>query len=202
MVTYLGCIFDETLSGESMALNVLKKGNNRLKFLYRKNRFLTKSLRRLLCNAIVQPNLDYACSSWYPTLTKKLKDKLQSLQNKCIKFCLQLSYGDEINRRNLIEMNWLNVSDRVDLCHIASVHKFIHKKCPSYMNDIFTYALQRGVRTRRSFLRLHTPLRSTNMGKNCISYCGPSLWNNLENYLKGVINLNSFKHKYKDKILN
>ena len=40
-VTYLGCILDESLSGESMALNVVSKINTRLKFLYRKNIFVT-----------------------------------------------------------------------------------------------------------------------------------------------------------------
>ena len=34
-VKYLGCILDETLSGDSMALHVISKVNSRLKFLYR-----------------------------------------------------------------------------------------------------------------------------------------------------------------------
>ena len=55
-VKYLGCILDETLNGESMALKVLNKVNSILKFLYRKNKFLTPSLRRLLCNAMIQPH--------------------------------------------------------------------------------------------------------------------------------------------------
>ena len=37
-VKYLGCILDETLSGESMALHVLNKVNSKVKFLYRNNR--------------------------------------------------------------------------------------------------------------------------------------------------------------------
>ena len=45
-VTYLGCIFDETLSGESMAIHVINKINYRLRFLYRQNTFLNFSLRR------------------------------------------------------------------------------------------------------------------------------------------------------------
>ena len=39
-VTYLGCILDEDLSGESMATKVIGKINGRIKFLYRKNKFL------------------------------------------------------------------------------------------------------------------------------------------------------------------
>ena len=62
-VTYLGCILDETMSGESMALKVINKINSTLKFLHRKNKFLTPVLRRLLCNALVQPQFDYASST-------------------------------------------------------------------------------------------------------------------------------------------
>ena len=58
-VTYLGCIFDETLSGESMATHVINKVNSRLRFLYRQNKFLDIPLCRLLCNATIQPFFDY-----------------------------------------------------------------------------------------------------------------------------------------------
>ena len=46
-VKYLGCSMDETMSGEAMALNIIYKINNKLKFLYRKNDFLTATLRHL-----------------------------------------------------------------------------------------------------------------------------------------------------------
>ena len=70
-VTYLGCILDNILSGEHMAAKVLNTVNNRLKFLYRKQKFLSLSLRRLLCNALIQPHFDYACVAWYPLLNKR-----------------------------------------------------------------------------------------------------------------------------------
>ena len=70
-VTYLGCVLDNDLSGESMATKVLGLINGRLKFLYRKQRFLTDPLRRLLCNALIQPHYDYACPAWYPSLSKR-----------------------------------------------------------------------------------------------------------------------------------
>ena len=77
-------------SGESMALNGVDKINSRLKFLHRQNRFLTLPLRRLLCNALIQPLFGYACTAWFPNLSKKLRLRLQATQKKCIKFCLQL----------------------------------------------------------------------------------------------------------------
>ena len=44
-VKYLGCMLDETMSGETMALSVINKINNKQKFFYRKNRLLTATLR-------------------------------------------------------------------------------------------------------------------------------------------------------------
>ena len=40
-VSYLGCVLDENLSGEPMVLQVIKEIRTRLRFLYRKNRFVS-----------------------------------------------------------------------------------------------------------------------------------------------------------------
>ena len=78
-VKYLGCVLDQSLSGESMAFNVIDKVNSRLKFLHRQNRFLTSSLRRLLCNALIQPLFVYACTDWFSNLSKRLKLHLHKI---------------------------------------------------------------------------------------------------------------------------
>ena len=72
-VTFLTCILDETLSGESKNITVINNINSLLRFLYRQNRFLNVSLRRLLCNAVTQPFFDYVCNAWYPNVNKNLK---------------------------------------------------------------------------------------------------------------------------------
>ena len=99
-VNDLGCVLDESMSGETMALRVIEKINFRLKFLYRKNRFLDVPLRGLLCNALIQPHFDYACTAGYPNLSKELKDKLQVTQNKCIRFCLKLHSREQISNEH------------------------------------------------------------------------------------------------------
>ena len=60
---FKGCILNETMSGESNALKVINNINSRLKFLHRKNKFLTLALCRLLCNVLIQPHFDYALSA-------------------------------------------------------------------------------------------------------------------------------------------
>ena len=74
-VTYLGRLLDENLSRESRATKILGKINVKLEFLYRKQNFLDSSLRRLLLNALIQPHFDYAFTSWYQMLNKRLFEK-------------------------------------------------------------------------------------------------------------------------------
>ena len=113
-VKYLGCMLDETISAERMALSFINKINNKLKFLYRKNRFLTPTLRQLSCNALIHPRFDYACSAWYPNLTKKLKTGIQTSQNKCIRFCLQLEKMTHISHKEFETLNRLPVAERYE----------------------------------------------------------------------------------------
>ena len=174
-VTYLGCILDdESVSRESMALNVVFKINTRLKFLCRKNKFLSPQLRWSLCNALIEPHFDYACSVWYTNLNKKVKTKLQTLQNKCVRFCLQLDNKTHAGITEFKQINWLPVNYRFRQCLAANVFKFFDDKCPLYMKDVFD----------KSTMKLSQPLRRTNNGQHCISFLAPSVWNNLPNELK------------------
>ena len=95
------------MSGESVALKVINKINSRLKFLHRKNKFLTPALRRLLCNVLIQSHFDYASSAWHPSLTQKMKNKIQITQNKCIRYCLQLDKITHISKNEFETLNCL-----------------------------------------------------------------------------------------------
>ena len=110
-VTYLGCELDENLSGEAMVLKIINKINGRLRFLNRKNRYLSPHLKRLLHNDIIQPHFGYACSAWYPNLNKKFKGKLQAIQNKCIRLCFLPDNRSQIGKE-IEQINWLCVSGR------------------------------------------------------------------------------------------
>ena len=58
-VTWLGCILEETMPGESTH-KVISKVNAILKSLHLKNKYLTPNLRHVLCNDLTQRRFDYA----------------------------------------------------------------------------------------------------------------------------------------------
>ena len=195
-VTYLGCILDNDLSGESMATKVLRLVNNRLKFLYRKQKFLTLSLRRLLCNALIQPHYDYACSAWYPSLNKRLSKKIQTSQNKCIRYCLNLDNRAHVGIDEFIKINWLPTKERVAQCICVNIFKFFNKMSPQYMSEIFHPSHSR-YNTRMATLKLNLPFRQSCLGQKTISYLGPNTWNNLAAETKLRRSVNTFKHDIK-----
>ena len=79
-----------------MVTKVLGRINGKLKFLCRKKLFLSGSLRRMMCNSLIQHHFDYACSAWYPNLNEKYMKKVQIAQNECIRFCLFLENRAQI----------------------------------------------------------------------------------------------------------
>ena len=111
--------------GEPMAYKTIKKINPRLNYLFRKKHFLTTNLRRLLCNALIQPHFNYACTAWYPNLSKKLKNKIQTTQNKCVRFCLNLDKMAHISQNEFEKLNWLPISNRINQCILSTTYKFV-----------------------------------------------------------------------------
>ena len=197
-VTYLGCILDENLSGESMATRMLGKINGKLKFLYRKHNFLDGSLRRLLLNAIIQPHFEYACTSWYPMLHKRLSKKIQAAQNRCICFYLKLKNTSHIGAAEFKAINWLPTKNRMDQCVCINVMKFFNgTTAPAYSAEIFHPAYL-GLITQRSKFKLEIPFRKSTSGQKCLSYLGPKIWNSLPSDLKSANNPNTFNIRSKE----
>ena len=184
-----------------MALSVFNKINNKLKFLYWKNRFLTPTMRRLLCNALIQPPVDCACSAWYPNLNKKLKNRIQTSQNKGIRFCLQLDKMTHIPHKEFETLNWLTVTERFSQCINSTVLNYVNNQCPNYLNQDFQTSLENNIQTRGSFLKLKCPFRKTTVGQMALPYLGPTIWSKTTDTLKRTKNLNTFKHNLKEHYL-
>ena len=135
-----------------------------MSFLYRKQSFLNSKLRRMLCNALIQPHFDYACSAWYSNLNKNSTKKLQIAQNKCIRFCLGLDNRSHIGVNEFKTINWLPVQNRYEQCVSVSAFKFCKGLGPAYMSDIYSL-IENPRNTRRSEYKMKQPFKLTTMTK-------------------------------------
>ena len=85
-VKYLEIEIDQHVSGEEVAKYVICKANARLKCLYRHAKYLDRNCRQLVCSSLIQCLFDYASCSWFSGQNAKFKNKLQTTQNKMVRF--------------------------------------------------------------------------------------------------------------------
>ena len=183
-VTYLGCVLSECLTGKSRAMQICEKVSSEPKVLYRKNRFLSKDFRRLLWNTLIQPHFDYACVAWHPNLDKKNKNRLQVLQNQCMRFYLQMDSRERIGTEHFGKINWLLIDQRFKQCLSTTVFKFFSEMCPQYMNKTYATANQNNTVARNSSLKLFQLLRTKALAQKCLPYLRPFTWNGLPDDVK------------------
>jgi hypothetical protein len=151
-IKYLGITIDQNLSFCSMTESVLKKANSRLKFLYRKKEFhtqhtkkflyrkkefVTQHTKKFLVMSLIQCHYDYACSVWYSSLTQSLKNKLQTCQNKIMRFVLNLDSRAHIDPSLFKSLNWLPVHRRVEQIMLCYIFKIKNGLSPDYMSEHF-----------------------------------------------------------------
>ena len=142
----------------------------RLKFLRRQAKCLNLASKRLLSSALIQCHMDYACSSWYHGLQKNLKHKLQILQNKTIRFVLDLTPRSHIGYSEFNRVNWLPVRFRVQQIVSTNMHRLIHGNAPLYLREGISMVQERhSYNTRNSVLSLILP-RVNSSGDKSFSY--------------------------------
>jgi len=198
-VKYLGVTLDQDMSGTTMGTSVIKKVNSKIKFLYRKRVFFGVKERKMLCSALLQSNFDYACNSWYRGLQKKLRDRLQTAQNKIIRYILNYHCRQHLGFADFNKLGWLNVSGRVDYLSLNLMYSIFNNSAPSYMCNVDLVCHSH--HTRRSNLCFVLPQVKT-QGSNSFKYCGIKLWNDLPFNVKCAQTKDEFKKRCKGFLMN
>ena len=195
VVKYLGVHIDKYLNFEFIVANIVKKVNGRLKFLYRNANCLDPRSRKTLSTALIQCYFDYSCSSWYSSLGAGMTKKLQILQNKVVRFVLDLGPRTSINCDKLDSVKMLSVPDRVKQLRINHVFNIFHGKAPGYLCENFNVnqGNTRGA-TNINFIVPNSKLSS----KNTFTYQAISDWNKLPISIKSITNKEQFKKGVKD----
>ena len=150
------------------------------------------ALRRVVCNALIQPHFDCTCSAWYPNLTKKLKHRIQTAQNKCMCFCLQLDKLKHKSHEEFERWNWLPVTYRFKQCINTIAYKYFNEQCPNYLNEGSDVAIENNFQLRGSFQKSKCPFCKRNTSHLVLSYLGPTFWNKTSDKLKRTKNLNTY----------
>ena len=114
--------------------NVVSKSNVRLKFFYRQVKNVNLKTKKRLVSALIQCHFDYASVSWYSVLTKRYKTRLQSTENKIIRFLLNAPARTHVEAHEFGLVRTLPVELRVKLLKLNLVHNTVHGNAPIYLS--------------------------------------------------------------------
>lgn len=165
-----------------------------MRFLARIAKYLDQKALLNLASAIIQPYYDYACCSWYNGITKQLKNKLQTSQNKLVRTILGLHPRTHLDPHHFKHLGWLRVEDRVSQIELSMVHKIVNGHVPKYLNNFFNRVRNvHSYSTRGSSTDFVPPRVNTKIGKDSFLYVASSLWNMLPGNIKMINSLYGFK---------
>ena len=136
-VKYLGVTIDNDLSGETMAHSVIGKVSRELKVLYRNAKYIKFIERNILCSTLLQSHFDYGYNVWYRGLCKSIKNKLQTSQNRMIRYVLDSEDRFHIGYDSFVKLNWLPVQKRMDYLTLSSMYNIFNSSAPMYMFSQF-----------------------------------------------------------------
>ena len=201
-VKYLGVLLDENLNGSVHTGNLLKVCAGRLAFLYRNSSLLDKSCRQILCSSLIQPYIDYCCSSWYEGLSVALKERLNVVQRKMVRFISGTDSRSHVDLKNLLEFNWLNIPDRVSYFKLMHIFRIRHKIAPTYLLSNFTAISEaHGHNTRGSCYNFHVS-RELSLAQSSFAFTSVKQWNNLPPTIKSIDTFRVFKMKLKEFLIS
>ncbi len=200
-IKYLGAVLDQHMSGDVTVNNITSKTNAKLKFMYRYANILNMASRKTLCSALIQCHFDYSISSWYSGLSVKSKAKLKVLQNKMVRFILNLNPRAHVGQAQRAKAGFLELNDRATQLKMGIVHNIFHDKCPQYLKDHFTKVTDVHHHNTRSNRNFHVP-HVNSVTKNTFYFSSITAWNSLPNNIKAINSKDSFKKSLKLHLVN
>ena len=124
----------------------------------------------MLASSLIQCHFDYGCTFWFSALSCKLKFKLQTTQNKLIRFVMGKHNRLHVGTTEFKEINWLPVEHRVAQIKLNLVYRIVNGSAPDYLQNDFNHVSQvHRYSTRHSVLSLCIPSVKS-AGKTTFTY--------------------------------
>lgn len=198
----LGVFLDCNLSWHVHIAEVSRRVFCSYRSLKRLQKFLPFQTKITLAQSLLLPLLDYA-DVCFLDATEELLDKLERLQNLCIRFIFGLRKYDHVSEFRK-QLKWLPIRQRRDSHTLSFLFSVLHNpKAPSYLRDRFEYLVPRGKPCRSSSsLLLRFPPHSSSRYDGSFTVRAVRLWNSLPHSLRDSPSLDVFKKGIREHFLS
>ena len=193
-VKNLGIIIDRELSWRPHLTNLSRRLFASSASLRRLKNFLPTATKVMLAQSLLLPILDYADAS-YVDLTQEQLNKLERLQNVCIRFIFGLRKFDHVSEYRK-KLKWLPIRLRRNV-HLLSLlyNVLFDPRTPPYLKERFDFLHLSHSRYLRSSnnLSLMTPVHTSSFVDNSFTVQAVRLWNSLPLNIRQAKSVSSFK---------
>lgn len=198
----LGVTIDSYLSWRAQVNEVSRKVHFSLHSLKCLQSLLPLKTKISLAQTLIQPIIDYA-DACYLDATEELLNKLERLQNLCIRFIFGIRKYDHVSHLRK-ELKWLPIRLRRNSRILCLLFNILHNPSyPSYLRERFSYARPTDAPCRS---HLRSLLKSQPHKSSYYSYSfsvhAVRLWNSLPPSIRDLKTISLFKIKVKEHYLS
>ena len=149
----------------------------------------------MLTSALIQCHFDYASAIWYSGLTQTFKTKLQIVQNKIIRFILDLPAQSHVGYFEFSKAKMFPLHKRVEQLKMHHMFNIIHGISRAYLKEDISLQDNASHQTRPiTSLSCQTP-RVNSFGLKSLFYTAIKCCNSRPFSLRGINMKQSFKKK-------
>ncbi|CAH2090128.1 unnamed protein product [Euphydryas editha] len=196
VVKDLGLLIDNSLTWVPQVAEVSRKVFATISSLKRWKNFLPFKTKLTLANSLLLPLLDYADIVYFD-LSEQLLNKLERLQNICIRFIFGLRKFDHVSQHRK-QLGWLPIRQRRNMHALSLLYSILyHPHTPPYLKERFTFLghdTECNLRSRSNNL-LVTPLCRSKAYSNSFTTKVIKLWNSLPSDIRQAESLSTFKNR-------
>lgn len=180
---YLGIIIDHKLTWKHHISELRTKLGRGIGILskLKRHKMPNKSLNGLYYS-VFQCHLSYGITSWGFT-TKENRDKLQNLQNKCVRVIGNLKRDENTDLTRKI-LGILSVDQLWQLEIAKNMWDFENLNLPCALADLFQYIQHDSAAQTRSctnnLVSVSRPMITETHGRNCLTFIGAKILNELK----------------------
>lgn len=194
-IKYLGIIIDDKLRFDKNNDYLCKKIGKKVNVLSRLRHELSTGQITMLYKTLIQPHFTY-CSSILFLSTKNDLDRLQSLQNKCMKNILRVSKYTSTNLLNET-LQILSVRQMIIYRTMIFIFKIINGNAPIYLTNKIKYRNEIHNRHIRNSNYLEPVNATKACSQNSLFFKGIRMFNELPREIREEPNPASFERKLK-----
>ena len=199
-VKFLGLYIDNKLSWKYHIDYLCKIISRNMGIINKLKAFFPHHILFSLYNTLILSYINYGILAWGSAAATTI-NRLLILQKRALRIVNNSHYFAHTNPF-FVKHKSLKINDLYNLQLGSFMFQLVHNELPKCLTSMFTSnKLVHSYSTRQASL-FHIPLTRSSLAQRTTKYTGPKLWNSLDNSLRKLNNIKSFKNKLKEILLN